>query len=111
MLAAAVATGALVLALAAPTAAAGSPVARAPAVTGTITVGSDPYGVAVNPVTGTIYVTNTGSDSVSVISGRTNTVTATITAGSNPRGVAVNPVTATVYVTYVTGDTVSMISG
>jgi hypothetical protein len=64
-LAAAGAIGALALALAAPTAASAAPVTEAPAVTGTITVGSDPFGVAVNPVTDAVYVTGT----VPVISG------------------------------------------
>ena len=31
--------------------------------------GSYPFGVAVDPVTGTVYVTNLGDDTVSVISG------------------------------------------
>jgi DNA-binding beta-propeller fold protein YncE len=38
-------------------------------VTATIPVGSGPEVVAVNPATGTVYVTNEGSDTVSVISG------------------------------------------
>ncbi len=111
-LAAAVAIGVLALVLAAPTAATADPVPEAPAVTGTITVGSDPWGDAVNPVTGTVYVTNSGSGTVSVISGRTHRVTGTITTGVNgPYGVAVNPRTGTVYVTNIDGGTVSVISG
>jgi hypothetical protein len=54
---------ALALALAGPAAA-----GAVPAVTATIPVGSDPAGVAVNPLTGTVYVTNVGNDTVSVIS-------------------------------------------
>nr|WP_253861745.1 hypothetical protein [Mycobacterium asiaticum] len=38
-------------------------------VTATITVGSIPNGIAVDPTTGAIYVANYGSDTVSVISG------------------------------------------
>ena len=63
--AAAVAIGALALAMAAPTAASAAP--GAPTVT-SITVGNEPWGVAVNPVTGTVYVANAGSGTVSVIS-------------------------------------------
>lgn len=37
------------------------------AVTATISVGNQPVGVAVNPFTGTIYVTNSLSNTVSVI--------------------------------------------
>jgi YVTN family beta-propeller protein len=55
-------------------------------VTATIPVGSFPEGVAANPKTNTAYVTNRFSNTVSVISGRTNTVTATIpSASSHPR--------------------------
>src|SRR5580658_1287410 len=79
--AAAVAVGALALALAAPAAAsAASAAPEAPAVT-TVTVGSQPWGVAVNPVTGTAYVANSFSNTVSVISGRARTVTGTIDVG------------------------------
>ena len=56
-LAAAAALGAL--ALAAPTAASAAP--EAPAVTATIPVGRYPDGVAVNPLTGTVYATNAGT--------------------------------------------------
>jgi DNA-binding beta-propeller fold protein YncE len=35
----------------------------------TITVGSGPFAVAVNPVTGAVYVGNAGSGTVSVIRG------------------------------------------
>ena len=37
--------------------------------TSTIPVGANPYGVAVNPVTNKIYVTNENSGTVSVING------------------------------------------
>ena len=40
-----------------------------------MTVGAIPVGVAVNPNTNTIYVTNRADDTVSVIDGKTNTVT------------------------------------
>jgi len=83
----------------------------APAVSATIPVGTDPFAVAVNPVTGTVYVVNAGSNSVSVISGRTDTVTATIPVGSEPLAVAVNPVTGTVYVANEISGTVSVILG
>ena len=76
-------------------------------VTATIGVGSYPLGVAVNPTTNLIYVTNAGGNSVSVISGATNAVTATIGVGSNPHGVAVNPTTNLVYVTNAGGNSVS----
>jgi len=76
-------------------------------VTATIPVGSWPAGVAVNPLTNTIYVTNYGGPSLSIINGATNVVTATIpntSVGDTPLGVAVNPVTNKVYVTDFIGD-------
>ena len=42
---------------------------RAGTVTATIPVGTGPEAVAVNPVTGSVYVTNSRSNSVSVIFG------------------------------------------
>ena len=68
-------------------------------VTATITVGSDPYGVAVTPDGAYAYVTNANGNTVSVISTSSNTVTATVTVGSNPFGVAVTPDGAYAYVT------------
>ena len=48
------------------------------AVTATITVGGEPEGVAVSPDGSKVYVANSNSDTVSVISTATNRVTATI---------------------------------
>jgi hypothetical protein len=42
--------------------------AAVPVVSATIHVGSDPQGVAVDSATGTVYVANSGSNTVSVIS-------------------------------------------
>jgi YVTN family beta-propeller protein len=85
----------------------------------TITVGSNPLGVAVTPVQrereaerergsgggrerepdrSKVYVTNQGDNTVSVIDTATNTVTATIPVGSGPSGVAVTPDGTKVYV-------------
>ena len=70
-------------------------------------------------MTNTVYVANfgvlsTGSPSdntVSVISGKTNTVTATIPVGDAPGEVGTDPLTNTAYVTNFADDTVSKISG
>jgi YVTN family beta-propeller protein len=60
---------------------------------------SEPEGVAVDPLTNRIYVTNFESaGSVWMIDGRTNTLAATIPVGSSPFGIAVNPLTRSVYV-------------
>jgi uncharacterized repeat protein (TIGR01451 family) len=55
------------------------------------------------------YITNAGSDTVSVIDTSTNTVTATVPVGNTPSGVAVTPDGAFVYVTNQFGDNVSVI--
>jgi YVTN family beta-propeller protein len=62
-----------------------------------ILVGKNPGGVAADPRTDTIYVTEASDNTVTVISGQTNKVTATIP--SFPIGVAANPRTGTIYVT------------
>jgi YVTN family beta-propeller protein len=76
-------------------------------VTATVPAGKLPYGVAVDPGTHTVYVTN--DDGVSVIDASTRTVTATVPVGKGPEGVAVDPGTHTVYVTNDDGDSVSVI--
>ena len=80
-------------------------------VTATVPVGKNPWGVAVDPGTHTVYVANAGGDnSVSVIDGSRRTVTATVPV-KIPWGVAVDPGLHTVYVTNWGDDTVSVIDG
>jgi YVTN family beta-propeller protein len=76
----------------------------------TVTVGSNPMGVAVTPNGAYAYVTNAGSGTVSVISTATNTVTATVPVGNNPGGVAITPNGAHTYVANNGSDSVSVIS-
>ena len=78
---------------------------------GTISVRSDPAGVAVNPNTNTIYVISNSDNTVSAIDGNTDTVISTESVGSRPVGVAVNPTTDKIYVTNNRDDTVSAIYG
>ncbi|MEN6392138.1 MAG: S-layer homology domain-containing protein [Syntrophomonas sp.] len=77
------------------------------------TVDKGTYAVAVNPITGKVYVTNqknmTDPGSVTVINGSVNA--ATIPVGRNPRAVAVNPVTNKIYVANLNDDTVTVIDG
>ena len=80
-------------------------------VTQTITVGSGPFSIAVNPGTNTVYVTNSNSNTVSVINGATNAVTATVAVGSHPQAIAVNPATNTIYVANYSGVSVSVMNG
>ena len=58
--------------------------------TQTITVGSAPWGVAADPNSGMVYVSNYNSDTLSVIDEATDKVTATIPVGPAPEAVAVN---------------------
>ena len=76
-------------------------------VVATVTVGSKPYGIAVNPATNLIYVTNycgndttcqTHNGTVSVISGASNTVTASVNVGAGPVQPVVNSATNKIYV-------------
>ena len=50
----------------------------------TVTVEANPIGVSVTTDSTKVYVANSGSDSISVISSATHLVTATFAAGSGP---------------------------
>ena len=84
--------------------------AGAQRVTTTVSVGSAPFAVAVNPVTNQIYVANDNGNTVTVINGTTNATT-TVSAGSAPSAVAVNPITNQIYVTNAASNTVTVING
>jgi YVTN family beta-propeller protein len=75
----------------------------------TITAGSVPSAMAINPVTNTIYVANAGG-TVTVIDGATNS-TITVPAGSGPDSIAVNPITNKIYVANNIAGTVTVIDG
>src|SRR5437762_207623 len=55
------------------------------------------------------YITNNGSNNVSVLDTASNTVTATVAVGSFPTGVAVNPAGTRVYVANYVSNTVSVL--
>ena len=85
----------------------------------TIPVGSDPYELAVDTATDTVYVTNGLSGTVSVIDGATCNATEqsgcghtppVITVGAGPRAVALNPATHTGYIVNAYDNTVSVIN-
>ncbi|NDB47398.1 MAG: YncE family protein [Nitrososphaeria archaeon] len=80
-------------------------------VTTTINVGGAPRGMAFDPNNGNIYVANSGSNTVSVISSSTNTVVATIPVGSFPVDVTFNPTNGYLYVPNHFGNSVSVING
>ncbi len=79
--------------------------------TTTIGVGNSPAAVGVNLVTGDIYVVNSASDTVSVISGVTNSVTATINTGTDPVALAVNPLSNMIYVVNNGSNNITVING
>jgi phospholipase C len=59
---------------------------------------TNPYGVAATPNGAEVWVTDSGTNIVSVISTTTNTVTATVVVGIYPHGIAITPDGSTAYV-------------
>jgi YVTN family beta-propeller protein len=85
--------------------------ARADTVVANIAVGSTPMDVAVSPNSQTVYATNNGSSTVSVINASTNTVIATtaVPAGS-VTNLAVRPTNDKVYVVSQNSNTIQILS-
>ncbi|MDQ5988302.1 MAG: Virginiamycin B lyase [Syntrophus sp. SKADARSKE-3] len=76
----------------------------------TVTVGTQPLGVAVHPQGKYVYVANYASNTVSIIDVVNNhTVINTIPVGSNPYGIAVNAAGTYAYVANSGANTVSVI--
>lgn len=80
-------------------------------ITASYPVGSEPFGVAVDNATGEVYVSNTGSDNVTVLDGQTGLTVANIAVGSSPYGVTYDPASGDVFVANGGSDNVSVISG
>ncbi|KKH49928.1 PKD domain-containing protein [Methanosarcina sp. 1.H.A.2.2] len=78
-------------------------------VTATISVGSNPIGVAINPDGTKIYVVNSHSNDVSIIDTATNTVKATVPVGRSPQGVAISSNGKKLYVANRVSNTISVI--
>src|SRR5260370_2161185 len=76
----------------------------------TVNVGLEPQGLVVTPDGSAVYVANSGSNTVSVISSPANSVVATIPVGNVPMFVAVSPDGSTVFVSNNQDGTVSVIS-
>jgi DNA-binding beta-propeller fold protein YncE len=85
----------------------------------TVTVGTEPSTLAVDPTTHTLYVTNSADNTVSVVDGRTcngartggcDQTPATVPVGAFPLGVFADPRTGSVYVGSYDDDTVSVFS-
>ncbi len=85
--------------------------------TGSLTVyvsqhlGTIPVGVAVNPNTNLIYVTNNVTRTVSVVNGPLNIILITIPVAPGSTGIGVNPNTNMIYVANTLSSTVSVING
>jgi|GEM_PF-3070998 YVTN family beta-propeller protein len=77
--------------------------------TSNVPVGRDPVGVVFDPTDDEAFVSNSGSNSVSVVSGSSNTVVATIPVGSDPWGLAWDGVDHEVWVTNSVSANVSVI--
>ena len=72
--------------------------------------GFEPIGVAYDSGKGEVFVANSGSDNVSVISDATNAVVATVLVGTTPEGVAYDSGKGEVFVANLYSDNVSVIS-
>lgn len=78
--------------------------------TTSLTAGYEPFGIAVNQLTNTIYVANNGDDTVTVIDGYTNSPIV-LPVGNHPTGIAVNQDTNQIYVANNGDNTVTVIDG
>ncbi len=76
----------------------------------TVTTGSRPAALAINPTTSKVYVANQNSNSVTVIDEATY-ATITVPVGTSPSAVAVNPLTNKIYVANQTSKNVTVIDG
>ncbi len=87
------------------------PAPSSPQVNLTVPVGPDPFGVAYDPATGDVFVTNSGTNNVSVLYGNLSAPIAEIFTDIAPMGVAYDPANGFVYVANSGSDNVSVING
>ncbi len=74
---------------------------RADRVTATVTVGTNPYAVAITPDGAKAYITNANSgNTISIINTATSAVTGSITVGATPVGIAITPDGTKAYVAH-----------
>ncbi len=88
-----------------------APPVSSPDLSGAVAVGASPGGVAVNAVTGFVYVTNMGAGTLSVIDGGNNSVIATIPVGVSPSGLWVNTATNTIYIANQGSNNLTVLDG
>ena len=77
---------------------------------GSVQIGGDPRGVAIDPRTGRIYVANSWTNDVSVIDGKTLQTIATVPVGLQPMDVAINQ-EGEVFVANSASDNVAVLDG
>ncbi len=75
----------------------------------TIPVGSLPFGVTYDPTDGRVFVADSGSANLSVISDATNRTIASVSVGLQPFGVAFDPTSDRVYVADGGSDSVTVV--
>lgn len=78
-------------------------------VSATVSVGARPWAVAPDPGTGKVFVTNSASNSVSVVDSRSATVAATVPGFSKPTGLVVDAAAHIAYVTNAGGNSVTLL--
>jgi YVTN family beta-propeller protein/probable HAF family extracellular repeat protein len=71
---------------------------------------ASPIKLAITPDGSLVYVTNLGSNNVSVINTSTNSVAATVAVGKIPYSIAASPDGSLIYVGNIDGNTISVIS-
>src|SRR5262245_16910313 len=76
---------------------------------------SSPYGIALDPANGLVYVSNYGqfntTGTVSVINDTTNTIVGNLFVGKNPHAIMYNPANGYFYVANTLSNTLSIING
>jgi YVTN family beta-propeller protein len=74
------------------------------------TGGNDPVAAVINPIGNKIYVTNSGSNNISVIDLGNNTINSSIPVGKTPWGISITPDALKVYVANKNDNNVSVIN-
>ncbi|MCI4323079.1 MAG: YncE family protein [Thermoplasmata archaeon] len=75
-----------------------------------VPVGDSPFGVAVDPSAHQVFVTNTDSNNVSIVSDATDAPIASVGVGVEPEGVAFDPSEGTMFVANAGSNNVTVIS-
>lgn len=84
--------------------------ATSESVIGDLHVGSNPYDVTYDDDSNVMYVTNSGSDNVSVIAGANDTVVGSIPVGQDPQGMAYDHVQGELFVANSGSNDVSVVN-